>query len=176
MTVKLTLERVRLSFPSLFEKAKFNGVETKFGATFLIPKANKKMVKTIRDAITAKINESELNIPESMWCLRDGDEQERYSTMNVFTLKANTVRPPVTVNRDLSQVRKEDGVIYAGCFVNAVIDFWIQNNNFGKRVNANLYAVQFNADGERFDSFDFNPGDFLKNLDPSTGDNVEEGL
>ena len=35
---KFTLKNVRLSFPSLFQKAVFNGTETKFEATFLLNK------------------------------------------------------------------------------------------------------------------------------------------
>jgi predicted 2-oxoglutarate/Fe(II)-dependent dioxygenase YbiX len=40
--------------------------------------------------------------------------------------------------------------MYAGCYVNAAISIWIQNNQFGKRVNSNLLALQFVKDGESF--------------------------
>ena len=35
---KVTIQNVRLSFPSLFKKAFFDGKETKFEATFLFEK------------------------------------------------------------------------------------------------------------------------------------------
>ncbi|MWN55950.1 ssDNA-binding protein, partial [Escherichia coli] len=38
----------------------------------------------------------------------------------------------------------------AGCYVNAVIDIWAQDNNFGKRINASLGGVQFLRDGDAF--------------------------
>ena len=37
---KMILKNVRLSFPSLFKKAEFDGVATKFEATFLVDKDN----------------------------------------------------------------------------------------------------------------------------------------
>ena len=39
---------------------------------------------------------------------------------------------------------------YAGCYVNAVLEFWAQDNKFGKRVNATLMGVQFFRDGDAF--------------------------
>ena len=36
--MKYQLKNVRLSFPSLFHKAKFEGAETKYEATFLLDK------------------------------------------------------------------------------------------------------------------------------------------
>ncbi|MDC5277565.1 DUF2815 family protein, partial [Acinetobacter baumannii] len=43
-----------------------------------------------------------------------------------------------------------DGRPYAGCYVNAAIELWCQDNNYGKRINASLRGVQFLKDGEAF--------------------------
>jgi len=45
---------------------------------------------------------------------------------------------------------ENDNRIYAGCYVNAIVVLWAQNNNYGKRINANLLGVQFVADGSPF--------------------------
>jgi hypothetical protein len=45
---------------------------------------------------------------------------------------------------------EDDNVVYAGCYVNAIITLWVQNNSYGKRVNAQLDGVQFAKDGEPF--------------------------
>jgi len=45
---------------------------------------------------------------------------------------------------------EENGKPYAGCYVNMSIRLWAQDNQFGKRVNAQLRAVQFVKDGEAF--------------------------
>ena len=57
---------------------------------------------------------------------------------------------PMVIDRDKSPLTEDDNKIYAGCYVNAVIELWFQNNGFGKRVNANLLGVQFLKDGEPF--------------------------
>jgi hypothetical protein len=41
------------------------------------------------------------------------------------------------------------GKPYSGCYVNAVIELWAQDNKFGKRINASLMGVQFLRDGQR---------------------------
>ena len=56
----------------------------------------------------------------------------------------------VEEKEDRSPLTEADGVIYAGCYVNASIEFWAQDNNFGKRINAQLRGVQFNGDGDAF--------------------------
>lgn len=61
----------------------------------------------------------------------------------------NKVRPLV-IDRDKSPLVESDGRPYAGCYVNAQIDVWCQDNNFGRRVNASLMGVQFLKDGDAF--------------------------
>ena len=41
-----------------------------------------------------------------------------------------------------------DGLPYSGCYVNASIELWAQDNNYGKRINASLRGVQFYRDGD----------------------------
>ncbi len=45
---------------------------------------------------------------------------------------------------------EEDGVIYAGCYVNASIEIWAQDNQYGKAIRATLRGVQFFRDGDAF--------------------------
>lgn len=52
---------------------------------------------------------------------------------------------------------------YSGCYVNVTLDIWAQDNQYGKRVNAKLLAIQFARDGESFgggESFSDNDFDF----------------
>ena len=39
---------------------------------------------------------------------------------------------------------------YAGCYVNAVVEFWAQDDDNGKRINCALGPVQFFKDGPAF--------------------------
>jgi hypothetical protein len=57
---------------------------------------------------------------------------------------------PLAINADKSVLTEADGVIYSGCYVNMQIALWAQQNNFGKRVNAQLRGIQFLRDGEAF--------------------------
>ena len=61
--------------------------------------------------------------------------------------KLYTRRPP-KVNGEFVPDITTDGVIYSGCYVNATLDIWAQDNKFGKAIRATLINVQFIADGE----------------------------
>ena len=51
---------------------------------------------------------------------------------------------------DKTQLNPDDGVMYAGCYVNAVLDIWAMDNKFGKRICATLSGAQFFKDGDAF--------------------------
>ena len=57
---------------------------------------------------------------------------------------------PVIIDRDRTQLVEEDEKPYAGAYVNGAVSLWVQNNQFGKRVNCNLQAIQFVKDGDSF--------------------------
>lgn len=163
--MSIKLNHVRLSFPSLFQKAQFDGTETKYEATFLLDKVkHAATIKEIEAFIAAKVA-SDLKgakVPGNKLCLRDGDEVEYDGYAGHMTLKASTKKRPLVLNKDKSPLTEEDGVVYSGCYVNAIIDLWAQDNQFGKRINATLLGVQFAADGEAFSSGgkSANPDDF----------------
>lgn len=147
---KIQLKNVRLSFPSVFHRAVFEGTEGKYEATFLIDKEDVKTKKVIDDAIAAAIAEAKIKVPSDKRCLKDGDESEYDGYEGNWSLKAANSKRPTVINRDKTPLTEEDEVVYAGCYVNAIVDFWVQNNKYGKRVNANLYGIQFLKDGEPF--------------------------
>lgn len=76
-------------------------------------------------------------------------------------------------NRDKTPVVEDDEVLYAGCYVNAIIDLWVQNNGFGKRVNANLYGIQFVKDGEQFGAGAVDVFDDFDDLDGDGSDDID---
>ena len=148
---KIKLSNVRLSFPSIFKRATFQGVEGKFEATFLLNKKTQAdQIEKLQAAIDKAIAEAKIKVPEDKRCLKDGDESDYDGYEGNWSLKAANTKRPTIINRDKTPLVEDDEVIYAGCYVNAIIDFWVQNNKYGKRVNANLYGVQFFKDGEPF--------------------------
>jgi hypothetical protein len=147
------IPNVRLSFPSLFHKAVFDGKETKFEATFLIDKNEQAdKIKEIKAAIDAAIKEGlkGAKLPADKLCMKDGDGIEYAGYAGCMSLKASSQKRPIVLNRDKTPLTEEDNKLYAGCYVNAIIELWAQNNQFGKRINANLLGVQFFKDGEPF--------------------------
>lgn len=148
---KMQLKNVRLSFPSIFKRSVFQGEEGKYEATFLIPKSDEKTKKMIDDAIEKAMKEAKVSkISAEKRCLRDGDDSEYDGYEDHWSFKAANDKRPTVINRNKEPLTIDDEVIYAGCYVNAIVDIWIQNNSYGKRVNANLYGVQFVEDGEAF--------------------------
>lgn len=152
---KVKLSNVRLSFPSLFRKATFEGTETKYEATFMLHKEeHADIIKQIKADIAAGIKENlkGAKVPSDKIALKDGDESGRDEYAGHYTLKAANNKRPKVIGRDKSPLTEDDDVIYSGCYVNAVVDPWYQSNAYGKRVNFNLLGVQFLKDGDPFES------------------------
>lgn len=150
---KIKLSNVRLSYPSLFRKATFNDQETKFEATFLLNKETQvDQIQAIEAEIEAAVKEANIKVASDKRCLKDGDDSEQDGYANHMTIKVGSNKRPTVIDRDKTPLAEEDDRVYAGCYVNAIVDVWVQNNAYGKRVNGNLYGVQFVKDGEPFGS------------------------
>lgn len=150
---KIKLHNVRLSFPSLFRKATFSGEETKFEGTFLISKADQadkiaEIEAAIESLIADRLKGAKLKADKI--CLKDGDDIDYAGYAGHMSIKASNNKRPLVLDRDRSPLSEDDNRIYAGCYVNAVIELWAQDNQYGKRINANLLGVQFFKDGEPF--------------------------
>ena len=152
---KTKLKNVRLAFPSLYETEKFNGEDTgKYAATFMLhKKEHKELIEEIKEKFEEIKEEYGVKkLKEDKTCLTDGEDFDTDSdiTIDYYFLKASNRRRPLLIDRDKSPLTEEDDKFYPGCRVNAVIDFWFQDNEYGKRINANLLGVQFARDDERF--------------------------
>lgn len=150
---KIKMQAVRLSFPSLFNTAKFGGEDTgKYEATFVLDKVeHAEAIAGIKAQIERLMKEElKSKVPSDKLCLKDGDDMGRPEFEGKYTIKASTKKRPLVINRDKSPITESDNVIYAGCYVNAIVSLWAQDNKFGKRINAQLDGVQFCRDGEAF--------------------------
>lgn len=157
--MKVQLSNVRLAFPDLFTAKSVQGSDPAYSASFLLP-PDHPSVKVIRDAMEQvgkeKWGAKWPNIKKTLeakdkTCLHDGDLKNNYSGFagNLFLSARNKVRPLV-INRDKSPITQEDGIIYAGCYVNANIDIWAMDNDYGQRISASLNGVQYVRKGEAF--------------------------
>lgn len=159
MVVKL--QNVRLAFSqNLFRAGSVNGSEPRFSSTFLIPKSNKALLDEIQKTIT-KVAEEKWKgkakevlaqmTKKDMICLHDGEDKSQYDGFEecMYVAASSKVKPNV-FDRDRTELVESSGKPYAGCYVNASIDLWAMDNDFGKRINATLRGVQFVRDGDAF--------------------------
>ena len=159
--MKVRLENVRLAFPELFQMKAVNpGDQPAYSATFLLP-PNHPGVAAVRKAMQAAAKEAwgtkakeiyaEL-VKKDRVCLRDGAEKaQKYDGFEgmLYVSARGKVRPTV-VDQAKSPLTEQDGKLYAGCYVNGVVDIYAQDNQYGKRLNAQLGGVQFVRDGDAF--------------------------
>lgn len=162
--MKVTIQNVRLSFPNLFEPKTVGGEgEPRYSAAFVIQPGSAN-AKALSAALTATAKEkwgakadsilAELK-KKGRVCYREeplsnsnGEVYEGFEDMHVLNA-ANKARPLV-IDRDKTPLTAADGKPYGGCYVNASVDLWAQDNQFGRRVNATLKGVQFVKDGDAF--------------------------
>ena len=115
---KIMLNNVRISFPSLFRKATFNGEETKFEGTFLIGKKEGKATIDEIDAAIKGIMREDLKgtklAPDKI-CFKDGDNIDYAGYAGNMSIKASSTKRPIVIDRDKSPLTEDDNRIYAGC-------------------------------------------------------------
>lgn len=160
MKGKVKLKNVRLSWPHLFEPTKFNDDDNsikKYDSTFLISKKDKIAKKQIDAAIKEVLNEVDFKVKKEMICIKDGDDFDADGYPGNWVIKASNKKRPTIVGPYGKMDNQGDNIndegneiIYAGCYVGTIIGFWVQNNKYGKRVNANLMGVKFYKDGKHF--------------------------
>jgi hypothetical protein len=155
----MKLQNVRLSFPALFRAEAFKqGDEPKFKATFLIPKGSdlhEQVEKAILDVVRAKHGAkaekiiAQIRNNPNKFCYQDGDTKsyDGYEGMMALSAK-NSVRPTV-IDRNKAPLTEQDGKPYAGCYVNATVDFFAYDNS-GVGVSASVTGVQFLRGGDAF--------------------------
>lgn len=160
--MKLMLKNVRLAFPNLFKPTTVNGEgEPAYSCSLILPpnhpqleelrKAQENVGKdkwgdkwaTVKKEITAK----------DRFAMHDGDTKSQYDGFegNFFVAaRAKQSARPTVIDGNKSPLTEADGRPYAGCYVNASIELWAQDNAYGKRINAQIRGVQFFRDGDSF--------------------------
>lgn len=157
--MKVTISNVRCAFPNFFEpKVNENGAAN-FGGGFIFEPTS--AVKELLEAAIETVGKEKWGtkwpaLKKQMAAgdnllIHDGDAKASLSGYegNLYFNAYNKVRPTV-VGRDRAPLTAADGIIYSGCYVNVIIDLWAQDNQYGKKINAQLQGVQFSRDGDAF--------------------------
>ncbi len=165
MSEVVMLNSVRLAFAVLWTAESFQGGEgeKRFSASFPIdPKsANVALIETaIQKAAKEKWKDKsgailkKLKADGRMCYFRaektsaEGEVYDGFEGM--YSLAAANKARPLILDRDKTQLTEEDGKPYSGCYVDALVEIWAQDNRWGKRINAALKAVRFREDGDAF--------------------------
>lgn len=155
----IRLDNVIASYPHLDKPWKKNATDKeKYSLTGLAPKEThddaKKLMVEVINSLLAGAKMGKIGA-EHKFC-RNGDTEDgplKPETEGMWIIKAseNPDRPP-KVRDERTKIMTPAEIlkrIYAGCKVNMLIRPWAQNNDFGKKINANLIAVQFVGEGTR---------------------------
>ena len=156
----IMLGNVRMAFPVLFTATRVNEEGKKaFSASFLMPPDHPVVAKIkagIKAVAEAKWGDNASEILRALIagdkvCLHNGDAKSNYDGYagNLYVSARSSVRP-LSIGQDKAALTEDDGVLYSGSYVNAQISLWAMQNNFGKRICAQLRGVQFLREGEAF--------------------------
>lgn len=174
--MEVKLKEVRIAFPKLFEaKAVGDGNSKYYSAAFPIDPTSEnhtKLEEAIAVAAKGEWGEKWKTVLETIREKGDigykhkplkngeGDVYDGFQGMNSLNASRREDKGRVKVydrnprNPDGSEnlLTATSGRPYAGCYVNVLVEVWAQNNKNGKRINAELKAVQFVRDGDAFGS------------------------
>lgn len=163
MGIIVKLKNVRVSYPEFWEPKSVNGGKPRYGATYIIPQDHPQVAelrKAVKDvaiekwnnkaaAIVAGLKEKDaIAFHERERKNAEGDVVEGFA--GCFYLSAYSKNKQEIIDRNKAQLGPADGKPYGGCYVNAVVELWCQDDENGKRINAALGPVQFVKDGPAF--------------------------
>lgn len=161
---EIIIRNVRLAFPDVFKAVQFEGAGPFSYKSTLLVDPGTENDKAIRQAINqaatskwaAKAGEYLKALQasgSSKFCYVDGITKAYDGFAGKWALSASRPQdsgPVKLINRDMSPLDELSGKPYAGCYVNAKVQLWAQDNNFGKGIRCTLIALQFVGDGESF--------------------------
>ena len=162
------LKNVRIAFPALDEKQSVGDGEPAYGAKFIIPPdsaISAAMDKIIVEVANEKWKDKAAGVldllkeKDKMFFLhkpyrntKTGEPYLGFDKMWSAGARKADMQPTIfdKFGNQVTEKEKIKALIYSGCYVNAKIDIWAQDNQYGRRINASLLGVMFASDGEAF--------------------------
>lgn len=148
----------RFSFLVLDKARPFNDDPNgtpKFQGTGLLDPSNAehaRQILAVKEAAKKLLQEGGIDKDDlKSVCFGDGSKKKYDGYKDRFFLQAANEIRPGTANRGANPVAPGDKQFpYSGAFGIMKVTLWLQNNKWGKRINANLLALQYVRDGEAF--------------------------
>ena len=180
MPKEIYLTNVRLSFPKLIEAASNSGIpgsDRKFACDMIFEAGDPQFAKLMGEVgavASEKWNDKAgavlqmVQNERKLRCFGAGSEKIDVKTMTPYegygdgrTYLAGSSgedRPPVMIrpngsvcdNANTMERTQLARKMYGGCYVNAAVSLWAQDNQFGRGIRCQLMAVQFAKDGTPF--------------------------
>lgn len=171
MGTPLILKDVRLSFPTLGKPEQYqNQGAFRWSAVLLVPAESiykKQVDRALEDVAVAKwgakakTHLANILMDPKGCCWIDGARKAYEGYEGMFALSAHrreTEGRPEVRDNDLTPIYGPDGNfypgkagrIYGGCYVDAQVEFWAQENAQGKGLRATLLVLQRRRAGDSF--------------------------
>lgn len=175
MSEIIMLTNARLSFPQLVEPRAFQeGQPKKYSADLILAPDSPDWIKFQREimaAVQAKWADKAQGVLQmvsadrKLRCFGNGTEKVDKKTFlpyegyaGMVYVSANNGNMPQMVESSGKAVDPTNTMayqaiarkLYGGCYVNAAVKPWIQDNAFGRGIRCELVALQFAKDGEPF--------------------------
>lgn len=167
---KFTLKGVRLAFPNIFTMGSVGDGEPAYGARFIVPpdhpqiaeieaamaEAAKEKWKETGAAVLKKlITDKRVCFSKETYTGKNGQPYDGFEDMYSLGArngkkKDGTILKPTTFNNQNQPTGPDDGLIYGGAKVDASIEIYAQDNDFGRRINCTLRGVRFVEHGSGF--------------------------
>lgn len=192
---RITLKNVRLSFADGVHEAKgITGADGKpgkprYNCGLIISGDDKKLLElieeTTQEVAKAKWKDKAPAILKGLakqdkLALHDGDTKPKYDGYpgNFYLSPGRDEKDgQPSLKGHVPSVELTDKekrkLFYSGAYVNAYIELWAQDNNFGQRINATLRGLQFVKDGDAFGSrVDAAGDDEMEEIEGSDADDI----
>lgn len=152
---KVITNKVRLSYPNLFEPQSINGSDPKYSASLIIDKNDKETLELIEKAVETAAQEGKGKykggkVPKNLKTpLRDGDtdRDDDPAYAGKYFINANANRKPGLVDQRKNKIEDPED-LYPGCYVRASLNFFAFNSNGNQGVGVGLNNIQKWAEGE----------------------------
>ena len=161
---RVMLHNVRLAFPVLDEPEQFQGSGKPRYSAVLLVEPGSENDKKIRAAMHTAAGEQwgadkaeaavKSVIATNKCAYRDGATKDYDGFEGMWALSAHSQAgaPPSLLDGRKNHLPRNTGMIYAGCYVNASVEFWTMDKKkgYGNQINCQLRGVQFSKDGDAF--------------------------
>jgi hypothetical protein len=155
----IRIDNVVLSYPHVLEPQEDDKGGKSYSAQGIANKeTHKEIIDLCRETIKEIIAASKKKIAADKIFMKDGDKyfEGKDECAGAYVFTAREKKRPTLRDIDGTKLDPKDDeakimeLFYGGAVASLLINPWIQDNSYGKRLNANLRTVKFVKDGTPF--------------------------